>query len=61
MCSKIEDRIADWVWDQQRQSPLYINLPAEIRVHIFKLTVEQYFDNPGKHNFRVRHDHDDYR
>lgn len=57
MSSAVEDRTASWVVDQQFQSPLYVSLPPEIRLHIFKFAVEEHYDNPVQYKPRARHGH----
>lgn len=44
--------------DQQFQSPLFGKLPAEIRLNIFNLALEPYFERPVRHNLRLRYGHD---
>ncbi|SPN99054.1 uncharacterized protein DNG_02093 [Cephalotrichum gorgonifer] len=58
MSTPVQDRTADWVVDHQIQSPLYCSLPLEVRLIIFELAMEEYYHDPIRHNFRIRHDHD---
>lgn len=41
----MEHRVADWMVNQQLQSPLYDRLRPEIGLPIFKINIGQYYGN----------------
>ena len=59
MAPVITVRTSQWVVDQQLQSPLFQRLPSKIPLRIFKFALEEEYDMPVRHNFRLRHGHED--
>lgn len=44
-------------WDQQLHSSVSVRLTADIRLSVFKLAPEEYYERPVRHNFHFRNDH----